>query len=247
MNSCLPIGARCERQEPPRVHATFYLTRRRGYKMSSMDPLLAEQLAYYRAVAGEYKVDAHATRELTEALEAFRPAGDILELACGPGAWTEILLRHGSTVTAVDAAPEMLARAKARVGDERVRFIQADLFTWRPDRRYDFIFFGFWLSHVPEDRFESFWSFIGDSLQPGGRIFFVDDNRRTRAELIEGESSSTIVRRLSDGSTYRAVKVPHQPAALEARLRNLGWCIRVRPTSGPFFVGAGTRAVPRPG
>jgi SAM-dependent methyltransferase len=54
----------------------------------------------------------------------------VLELACGPGMWTSQLLRYASDVTAVDASPEMIALAKARVGEERVRFIQADLFTW---------------------------------------------------------------------------------------------------------------------
>lgn len=204
-----------------------------------MDLLLAEQITYYRAAAAEYRVDADAARQLADALEAFQPRGRIIELACGPGVWTEILLRHGTSVTAVDAAPEMLARAKARVGDDRVRFVQADLFTWQPDQRYDLVFFGFWLSHVPLERFESFWSIIADSLEAGGRVFFVDDNDRTPDELIEGESSSTIRRRLHDGSAYRAVKVPHQPADLEARLRRLGWDIAVRSTSGPFFWGAG--------
>jgi trans-aconitate methyltransferase len=203
------------------------------------DALLAEQIAYYRAIAAEYKVDAGAARDLAAALDAFRPAGHVLELACGPGAWTELLLRQAISVTAVDAAPEMLARAKARVGEGRVRFIQADLFTWTPDRRYDLVFFGFWLSHVPLDRFESFWSFVADCLEPAGRVFFVDDNHRTPDELIEGESSSTIRRRAKDGSAYRAVKVPHRPADLGERLRRLGWSITVTPTSGPFFWGAG--------
>ena len=70
---------------------------------------------------------------------------DALELACGRGTWTPRLLAHATTVTAVDAAPEMLARAAARVRDRRVRFIQAGLFGWQPDRRYDIVFFGFWL------------------------------------------------------------------------------------------------------
>ena len=209
--------------------------------MADHDSLLAEQLAYYRAVANEYDVDAHAARELADALDAFKPGGRVLELACGPGAWTERLLRHGTSVTAVDAAPEMLARARARVGEDRVHFIQADLFSWRPDRRYDFVFFGFWLSHVPLDRFEPFWSMIGDCLEPAGRVFFVDDNHRSPGELIEGEASSTILRRLRDGSAHRAIKVPHRPAELEQRLRRLGWRIALTPTTGPFFWGAGTR------
>ncbi len=70
--------------------------------------------------------------------------------------WTGQLLCYGADVTAVDASPEMLAIAAARVGGERVRFIQADLFTWTPDRRYDVVFMGFWLSHVPPGKFASF-------------------------------------------------------------------------------------------
>jgi SAM-dependent methyltransferase len=95
--------------------------------------------------------------------------------ACGPGQ----LLRYAADVTAVDASPEMLAIAAAQVGRERVRFIQADLFTWQPDRRYDVVFIGFWLSHVPAERFESFWSLVADCLKPDGRVCFADDAYRT--------------------------------------------------------------------
>ena len=57
----------------------------------------------------------------------------------------------------------------------RVRFVEADLFAWRPDRRYDAVFFGFWLSHVPLERFDGFWALVADCLAPGGRVCFVDD------------------------------------------------------------------------
>lgn len=90
----------------------------------------------------------------------------MLEIACGPGFWTSRLLRHAASVAALDAAPEMLAIASARINDERARFIQADVFSWRPDRRYDAVFFGFWLSHVPPERFDSFWSLARDCLTP---------------------------------------------------------------------------------
>ena len=127
--------------------------------------LLDEQLAYYRALAPDYLqqgLELPGGDEVIQALDAFRPTGRVLELACGPGVWTGHLLRHASEVTAVDASPEMLAIATARVGPERVRFVQADLFTWTPDRRYDVVFFGFWLSHVPAERFASFWSLVAD-------------------------------------------------------------------------------------
>lgn len=78
---------------------------------------------------------------LGEALAAFHPTGDVLELACGPGTWTPQLLQHATTVTAAAAADaEMLALAQTRVGADRVRFLRADLFTWRPGRRCDVAF-----------------------------------------------------------------------------------------------------------
>jgi demethylmenaquinone methyltransferase/2-methoxy-6-polyprenyl-1,4-benzoquinol methylase len=208
-----------------------------------LDQLLAEQRAYYRAVAPEYEQHAlpfDGGDELAAALDAFRPSGSVLELACGPGIWTGQLLRHATEVTAVDASPEMLAIASARTGGERVRYVEADIFDWRPDRRYDVAFFGFWLSHVPLERFDAFWALVGDCLKPDGRVFFVDDAYRTPDELVEGEASSTILRRLTDGSAHRAVKVPHRADELEERLTRLGWRVRVRPTTtGPFYWGAG--------
>ena len=209
-----------------------------------LDRLLDEQLAYYRALAADYLnqgLDLPGGGEIAAALDAFQPTGSVLELACGPGVWTGQLLRYAADVTAVDASPEMLAIAAARVGRERARFIQADLFTWKPDRRYDVVFIGFWLSHVPAERFESFWSLVADCLTPEGRVFFADDAYRTPDELVEGPSSSTIRRQIPDGTAYRLVKVAHELGDLERRLRELGWDIKVTTTAGPFYWGAGSR------
>lgn len=211
-----------------------------------LEELLDEQVAYYRAIAPEYERQVLSysgiAAEVSEALDAFRPTGSVLELAAGPGLWTTHLLRHAADVTAVDASAEMIAIASARVGAGRVRFVSADLFRWRPDRRYDVVFFGFWLSHVPAERFASFWSLVADCLKPDGRVFFVDDAYRTADELIEGAGSSTIQRRLNDGSAYRIVKVPYRPTDLEQQLDRMGWRIKVHPASDSYYWGAGNRA-----
>jgi demethylmenaquinone methyltransferase/2-methoxy-6-polyprenyl-1,4-benzoquinol methylase len=163
----------------------------------------------------------------------------VLELACGPGTWTPLLARHADSLTAVDAAPEMLALAASEVRDERVRFVEADLFAWEPDRRYDFVFFAFWLSHVPLERFDAFWSLVERALKPGGRVAFVDDAYRSSDELVEGEDSSKVRRRLLDGTAYHAVKVPHTPETLHQRLTAIGWQFDIRRLTGPFFWGEG--------
>lgn len=211
-----------------------------------LEALLAEQVAYYRAIAPEYFDHAlpylePSANELTAALDAFQPAGDVLEFACGPGTWTTRLVKHADTVTCVDASPEMLAAAERRVGSDNVRFERADIFTWRPSQPYDVVFFGFWLSHVPPERFEAFWSLVADCLKPEGRVFFVDDGYRAPDELIGGEDSLLVRRRLNDGSAYRILKIPLKPAELQRRLGELGWSIEVKSTTspGPFFWGSG--------
>jgi demethylmenaquinone methyltransferase/2-methoxy-6-polyprenyl-1,4-benzoquinol methylase len=216
-----------------------------------VEVLLAEQIAYYRARAPEYTKTAfpevpewdlaHARDQMVARLDAFLPGGDLLELACGPGSWTPELLARADTVTAVDASPEMLALARRQVPAGAVRFIEANLFGWQPDRRYDTVFFGFWLSHVPLERFEDFWAMVDRALKPEGRVAFVDDAFRTPDELIEGEDSSTVQRRLTDGTAFRAVKVPHTAESLQRRIEDLGWDVKVRRLEGPFFWGEGHR------
>ena len=127
---------------------------------------LREQLEYYRARAGEYDewwlrrgrydrgeaLNAQWFAEasaVSSALAEFRPAGRVLELACGTGIWTEQLLRFASQLTALDGSPGMLAINAARTRSEKVQYIEADIFQWQPDRKFDVVFFGFWLSHGP--------------------------------------------------------------------------------------------------
>jgi demethylmenaquinone methyltransferase/2-methoxy-6-polyprenyl-1,4-benzoquinol methylase len=225
--------------------------------VTSDDPialLLTEQLAYYRALAPDYSDTGipelpaadNGHDAVLALLDAFAPRGDVLELACGPATWTPELLRHATTVTAVDGAPEMLALAARRVVDGRVRWIEADIFAWEPERRYDAVFFGFWLSHVPLQRFDAFWSLVGRCLKPDGRVAFVDDGYRTTDELVYGDASAVIRRRLPDGTAFRAVKVAHTPDQLEDRLSECGWDIGVHYVARPFFWGAGRLRIDGP-
>src|SRR6185503_6554503 len=82
------------------------------------------------------------------------------ELASGAGRFTASLLDVCQHVTAVDTSPEMHEVNRSRHGDDRVDYVVADLFDYRPDSVYDLIFAGYWLSHVPAGRLRSFWSML---------------------------------------------------------------------------------------
>jgi SAM-dependent methyltransferase len=223
---------------------------------------LREQLDYYRARSAEYdqwwlrqgRYDRGAAfntqwfeeaAAVTSTLATFRPAGRVLELACGTGIWSEQLLPFASHLTLLDGSPEMLGLATARLRAPDVRVIEADLFQWQPEEQYDVVFFGFWLSHVPPERFEGFWRLVGRCLAPGGRVFFVDsrhDHTSTALDHRLPDPEATVVRRrLNDGREYRIVKVFYDPVELTDRLDRLGWDFEIRQTEHYFLYGYGAR------
>jgi demethylmenaquinone methyltransferase/2-methoxy-6-polyprenyl-1,4-benzoquinol methylase len=223
------------------------------------DTVLTEQLDYYRARAAEYdkwwnregRFDRGAeantrwfgeTSELEQVLKRFDPRGDVLELACGTGLWTRHLVEYSDALTAVDAAPEVLAINRARVGDAGVRYVEADLFDWAPDQRYDACVFAFWLSHVPEDRFAAFWEMVAGCLKPGGRVLVIDSARTERStaadHVLPSEGGDdTMTRRLDDGREFQIVKRFYDPAELERALAELGWSASVGATAEFFIYG----------
>ena len=231
--------------------------------------VLAEQVAYYRARAPEYD-DWFYRRgafdngaewngrwraeidELAGALDRARPGGNVLELACGTGLWTERLAPYAAALTCVDASPEVLALNRQRMRGSRIRYVCADLFHWRPTARYDFVFFGFWLSHVPAGSFIPFWSLVASCLAPGGRVFFADNRLPPDGwrDALPRARSARSRRRLADGREFEIVKIYHRPDDLEAHVRSLGWRAVVRGTPTFFLHGTAVRRRqphPRPG
>ena len=238
------------------------------------DAILVEQAAYYRARAAEYDDWWYRRHEfdfgpefaeawsrdievLRSAFDGFAPRGDVLEFAAGTGIWTGELLRFADRVTAVDASAETLAINRAKHGDDRVDRVEADLFTFRPPRRFDVVFFSFWISHVPAERWAQFWSLVADAVQPDGRVFFLDSVRpahaiangpggwrdRRSAEAVDGRAAGGVTtRELRDGSRFQVVKRYWEPRVLEAELGALGWNAHVNETAWAFVYGDATRA-----
>ena len=222
-----------------------------------LERLLDEQSTYYRDRAPEYDLwwrregmydggedfnrSWHAEiDELRGVLARFGPRGDVLELAAGTGGWTVELAPHADRITAVDQSPEALAinREKLAGTAADITYVEADLFEWRPDRRYDVVFFSFWLSHVPPSRFDGFWDMVGEVLAPGGRVFLIDNLQPPSTPV---ERPGVSLRRLSDGREYRIVKVYWTAEELRARLAQRGWRIDGGRTERFFTYAWGSR------
>lgn len=231
--------------------------------MTASDRLIEEQIAYYQARAGEYdewflrqgrydhgpEMNARwfaEVEQVARALEAFAPSGNVLELASGTGLWTQRLVTTAQTMTAVDSSSEVHDVSRERLGGAPVRYEVADLFRWQPDRQYDTIFFSFWLSHVPPERLESFWSLVRSALAPGGRVFFVDalyeETSTAKNHQLEGPDAHAVTRRLNDGQEYRIVKVFYRPETLTEELTAWGWRAKIERTPTYFYYGEATNA-----
>jgi len=219
---------------------------------------LERQLDYYRARASEYdewffrlgRYDrGPAVNQkwhddvaiVRKALDRFRPNGDLLELACGTGLWTGRLARHADSVLALDGAAEMLAINRDRIDHPNVTFLQANIFQWTPERQFDVVFFGFWLSHVPKDKFQSFWNLVRSALKPKGRVFFVDSlpnpEARAKNRPLAKSVADLQTRYLNDGRSFEIVKRFFDPDQLSESLASLHWQANIQTTDNFFLYG----------
>ena len=180
-----------------------------------MNDVLGEMKAYYAARAPEY--DDWWFR---------RGRYDLGEE--GNARWAA---EAAEVEAALDASAETLAINRERTGG-RAEYRVADLFAWEPDERFDLCFFGFWLSHVPDARFDAFWDGV---RRVSDRFFLVDSAAGDPAHLWE-TAGELETRRLSDGREFEIVKRRWSPEGLAARLGPLGWDVDLRASSGGSFV-----------
>lgn len=217
--------------------------------------VLQDQIAYYRARAGEYdewfyrkgRYDRGAENNqrwfdevatVMGEVETLGQVGHVLELAAGTGIWTVELAKIASHITAVDASAEVIAINREKLGASPVTYVQADLFAWEPEHQYDLVFFAFWLSHVPPEKLNVFLDKVRRATKPGARIFAIDslpDNTSSAANHESYQPDDIYhTRKLNDGREFKIVKIFYTPADLERKLAEHGFEAQVK-TSGRYF------------
>jgi len=207
--------------------------------------ILDEQIEYYRARAQEYD------ESIAEAFDLLSPGKDlllalgkfdaILELACGTGIWTETLLHMGKSVTAVDAAPEMLEIARNKFGEERIKYQQADLFEWEPAQKYDLVFFANWLSHVPPAALDEFLDRVQRSIRPDGQIAMIDQYQPSDSDKRIAKEDIYATRPVEDGREFTIIKAFYDLPYLHKKVEQLGFEVSINKFSDTFFFLAGKR------
>jgi ubiquinone/menaquinone biosynthesis C-methylase UbiE len=155
-----------------------------------------EIAAAYDQWAKTYDTDQNRTRDL--AGQVLRQANlnfadrKVIEVGCGTGRNTEWLTRAAAgarDIVALDFSEEMLARARERVRDPRVRFIQHDVRTRWPlaDASADLVIVILILEHI--ELLEPFLAEAGRALNVGGELFICE--LHPMRQLLGGQAQFT--------------------------------------------------------
>jgi demethylmenaquinone methyltransferase/2-methoxy-6-polyprenyl-1,4-benzoquinol methylase len=155
-------------------------------------------------------------------------------------------VRH---ITVLDGSLEMIAINSARLDAGGYRgkadYRQVDLFSWQPERQYDGLFMGYFLSHVPADRMESFIAAIASALRPGSILGLIDGRRDIRSTSPDqpppGPETELMTRRLNDGRTFQIVKRFDEPDDLADAFARHGIDAAVRTTAVHFLYATGRK------
>lgn len=111
--------------------------------------------------------------------------GDVLELGCGVGEWTQFIAARARSVTCVDSSSAMLARAAERTREAHCQpiFMQADILGDCPlvvSYNYDVIVCYFLLSILPPPAQAELISRIKRWLRPGGTLIIAESLHMAR-------------------------------------------------------------------
>jgi len=195
--------------------------------------IIEEMQRYYGQRASVYDSsmgydDEAKVRVLLPIIERVRSAmrgRQVLEIACGPGFWTQFAAETAVSVTATDYNSLTLDEArKKRLPLDRVSLLQAD--AYRLDLIpgfFDALLAVDWLAHVPLSRMEGFLAGAIRRVRSGSPIVFIDQlpGEHSVTGVFDDEGNPIQERRLSDGSSFRVIKHFLSDAEIEALFSGL--------------------------
>ena len=192
-----------------------------------MESYYARRAAEYEKIYDKPERQADLAR-LRNDIPALFKGQKVLEIACGTGYWTPLIAEQAESVLAVDYNEETLAIARTKTYPKgNVRFQRADAYAL-PDwpEKFSACYAGFWWSHVPLARLDSFLNGLQTRLEPGARVAFMDnryvEGSSTAISRKDAQGDTYQRRRLDDGSSHEVLKNFPTAPELRARLGRFG-------------------------
>ena len=196
--------------------------------MDSLATYYAKRAAEYERIYArpERQADLSAMRTRIGKMFAGRK---VLELACGTGYWTEIIASQAREVFALDVNEEVLEIARTKkTPPGRVQYTKGSAYEIPSlGRRHNALFAGFWWSHVPLAKIDSFLEKAINAVAPGALIAFVDnryvEGSSTPVARTDADGNGYQIRKLDDGSSHEVLKNFPGEGELIQRASRCGW------------------------
>ena len=101
----------------------------------------------------------------------FPPGSEVLELACGHGVVSQVLVDQGLRLYAIDASPTLLKAFRERFPDVQTDCAPAEDSSYF-GRRFDGVIAWGLMFLLPEETQRTVLAKMAKALKPGGRLFF---------------------------------------------------------------------------
>ena len=196
--------------------------------MSVPRPLIIEEMQiYYGRRATVYDAsmgydDEEKVRSLLPIIGQVRDkmcGRHVLEIACGPGFWTQFAMETAASVVATDCNQSTLDEAQKKgLPSDRVTLLRAD--AYRLDLipgLFDAVLSVDGLAHVPLSKMRDFLSGAIHRVRSGSPLMFIDQLPRehSRTGMFDAEGNPIQVRTLADGAAFRVIKHFFSDAQIE--------------------------------
>jgi demethylmenaquinone methyltransferase/2-methoxy-6-polyprenyl-1,4-benzoquinol methylase len=201
--------------------------------MESLESYYARRAAEYESIYAKPERQADLA-QLRRDIPALFAGKRVLEIACGTGYWTPLIAAQARSVLALDYNEETLSIARSKAYQKaNVRFERGDAYAlpeWT--EKFSAAYAGFWWSHVPLGKIDSFLDHLHSRLEPGARVAFMDntyyEGSSTPVSRRDPDGNTYQTRRLADGSSHEVLKNFHTMEELRARLGRFGGDVEVR-------------------
>ena len=173
------------------------------------------EIAFFdsHAATDAYDVFTPATNErLIEAfmrLSGLAPGSRVVDLGCGSGVFTDVLLRHGYRCAGVDLSSKLIAIARGKYRD--IEFIEGDVEQLAfPDASFDGVLLSGLVHHLPDP--SRCAAEVFRILRPSGKFVAFDPNRMNPFMYLYRDRSSPLYSSVGVTENERPV-LAHEVAA----------------------------------